>query len=180
MYRTLQRISGRRAGSATLLLPLVLLGGCIYGLSGGGFPPHIRTLYIESFENDTPQFALETELFEVLRTELPRRLGIQVAGRQTADAMLTGRIVRYEDRAQNYRTDQSGQTQSELQVLQHQVQVVVAVQIVDVRNNVVLWESSGVTGRGDYQPANEIDDVGRAKALQNVVELITDGAQSQW
>lgn len=160
-----------------LLLGVVLAFGCNYGFQGGGgFPSHIRTVFIEPFENQTVQLDLESPLYTKLMEEVPRALGVRQAGREVADVIIRGRIIRYDDSAQNYRASPSG---DRLEVLENQVEIAVAVEIVDVRENVILWESSSVTGLGKYSDA-QTDVVGRDMAIEIIVKSIIDGAQSQW
>lgn len=172
--------SGRRARLEPLLLlaALPLTWTCHYGFQGGGgFPSHIHTLYIQPLENQTAQFELEQLLFARLLERVPRALGVRPAGRELADAVLTGRIMRYDDVAQSYRAgDPSGQAT----VVAHQVQIAMEVQIIDARQNVILWEASNLTGRGEYQPATQSNQDGRSKAIDHLVQQIVDGAQSQW
>lgn len=177
------RTFGRRAGaSGPVLLALLLIAGCNYGFrGGGGLPPHVETVYVEPFENETAQFGLEQELVTMLSEDLPARLGVRPAGRQVADALVRGRIVRYSDQAQNYRDDGSGEAVgTSTQVVSHQVRVGVAIEIIDVSENLILWESRGVTGEGSYQPSSESDRAARQQAIEDLVGQIIDGAQSQW
>lgn len=169
-------IRGCRAFVSTLVIAFALTH-CSYGFSGGGFPSDIKTLFIQAFENQTVQFELDQQLFRKLQEKLPRALGVRPAGEQAADAVLRGRIVRYEDAAQNYRP---GGTQTGVEVLQHQVQITIAIELVNKKNNTILWESSGLTGRGEYRPQNQTDQEGREQALNHIVQQIIDGAQSQW
>lgn len=171
--------SGRRARfSAALLLAAALVSGCNYGFrGGGGFPSSIQTIYIAPFENETVQFELGQQLFAELLERVPPALGIRPAGEEAADAILRGRITRYDDVAQNYRPGEAGRG---AQVLQHEVQVGISVELIDVERNVILWESSGLTGRGQYQPDSQTDQQGRTEAVEELVQLILDGAQSQW
>ncbi len=171
------RTSGlRTAARLSLLLPLAL-GGCLYGFrGGGGFPADIRTVNIQPFDNETTEFQLQGELFNQLLDRVPPSLGLKIAGEGIADAVLSGKIVRYDDAAENYRADQT----SGIQDLQHKVQIVVSARIVDVKRNVILWENTNVTGQGTYQPTTESGQVGQQQALQDVVNKILDGAQSQW
>ena len=53
-------------------------------------------------------------------------------------------------------------------------------QIIDVRKNTYIWESSGTVGRGEYRPDTQSDEIARTKAIENLIQLIIDGAQSQW
>ena len=163
-------------GSAALLLT-----SCNYGFSGGGgFPADVRTLYIESFQNETVQVELDQQLFRMLTDRLPRALGTRPGSENAADAVVRGRITRYEDVAQNYRST-AGSQAGGVDVLTHQVQITVAVEIVDLKRNVILWDSQGVVGRGEYRiDGGEDVTVARDKAIEHILQQIIDGAQSQW
>jgi hypothetical protein len=71
-------------------------------LRGRRLPAHIRTIYIEPFTNETPQFDLDQKLYAAMLDELPRRLGVRVAGEQAADAIVRGVVSYYDDAAQAY------------------------------------------------------------------------------
>ena len=158
------------AGSSTL-------SGCMYSFRAGSFPPpHIRTIAIEPFDNETTRFELTGELFDELLQRLPGALGIRQAGSDVADAIVTGSINRYDVTAPNYRAGQSGDA---ARVLQRQVNISVSVQIVDLVENVILWESSSVSALGEY-PEGAPEDGGRERAIELLVQEIVDGAQSNW
>lgn len=166
--------------AASAILAFALCGGlasCSYGFEGGGFPAHIRTIYIEPFENQTPQFDLEQVLYRDLLDDLPAKLGLRAAGRETADAILTGQIRRYQDQAQAYR---AGASQPAGNVLTNEVQIGISARLVDVRDNVIRWESTSLVGRGTYRPDAEDDEIGQEEAIAAIIEQIIDGAQSQW
>ena len=156
-------------------LALLLLSGCSYGLRGGGFPEHIRTIHIESFDNETPQFELAQQIFNAMVDEVPSALGVQVGSRTNADALLTGSILGYDESAQNYSASNDGR----IEVLQHQVRISVNVRLVDTRENVILWEGR-VSGNGQYAPDTQNEDEGRRIAIDMIVRDVIDGAQSQW
>lgn len=156
----------------------VLAASCNYGFQGGGFPPHIRTIYIEPFENETAQFELQGTLFTALVDELPAQLGLRTAGEGSADAILRGRIMRYDDVAQNYRPGSADQPVGG--AISHEVQIGITAELVDVRDNVVRWEAATLIGRGTYDPTAQTEEIGQAEAIGNIIEQIIDGAQSQW
>ena len=72
---------------------------------------------------------------------------------------------------------QQGQ-QGSVQVTRRRVQVTLNVEIYDQRQNRMLWQRSGLTVDGEYQPPQEAQ--GRQVALNKLVTDIVDGAQSQW
>jgi hypothetical protein len=175
------RIPGYRA-LANALVVLLLVGNtsCLYHFrGGGGFPADVRTMFIETFENSTSQFELDQQLFTKLNERLPRALGVRAAGEGNADALVRGKITRYEDAAQNYKTGVSD-ARSGIEILQHQVQITISITLIDRRTNTVLWESTNLTGRGEYRPATQTDQDARQQALNHLVQQIIDGAQSQW
>ncbi|MGH7482374.1 MAG: LPS assembly lipoprotein LptE [Longimicrobiales bacterium] len=141
-------------------------------------PEHIETIYIEQFENQTTQFDLGTALFSELSREIPATLGLQPAGREVADAVLTGQISGYADQAQNLQTNPN--SPAEVDVLQRQVTITLQLEMLDVERNVILWGGS-ITGRGEYRPdAGQTYETGRLLAIENLLIQIRDRAQSQW
>lgn len=164
--------------SLVLLFGLIAAVGCNYGFSGGGgFPSSLRTIYIEPFENETVHFELQELVYQELFRELPRQLGVRPAGREVADVIVRGRIVGYDDVARSYTAGGANQVS---QVLEHEVIVSIAIQIIDTQRNVILWESSRLTGRGTYNVSSQTDSEGRRVAIEDLRRQIVDGAQSQW
>lgn len=153
---------------------MLALGGCLYGFAGGGFAPHVRTVAIVPFDNQTPEPSLTQEVNEAVREALEGRLGLRLSGEATADAVVRGRVVRYEpDLPLAFQTGQG-----QANVTRREVQLTVDVEILDQREGKTIWQRQGLTVRGEYQPPQEAE--GRKVALQKLVNDIVDGAQSQW
>jgi len=167
-----------RIARLTAAVLLSVTAGCNYSFKAGSFPPeHIRTIAVQPFENETTRFELTGEIFDEVLRNVPRALGIRTAGEDVADAVVRGAITRYEVVAPNYRAAGEGQA---AQVLQRQVNITVSVEIVDLVENVILWESRTVSSQGTFVEASETEDVGRAEAIELLVQKIVDGAQSNW
>jgi hypothetical protein len=160
-----------------VLLAVLAVAACNYSFRAGSFPPaHIRTIAIEPFENRTNRFELSAELYDQLLTNLPGALGIRTAGADIADAVVRGSITRFDVVTPNYTSGGSGQA---ARVVQRQVSIAVTVEIIDLVENVVLWESSNLTAQGEFaEGAPELD--GRTEAIDLLVQRIVDGAQSNW
>ncbi len=172
--------TGQHSGRylSLLLLSLVLLAGCVYGFqAGAGFPPDVKTVAILPFDNETNRPELTDEIFQQLLKEFPRSQGLQPAGEDVADAVVRGTIRNYNLSTPSYRAGAAGDTP---QVLQRQVTLVVQVQIVNLVDNQILWESQSVSVQGQYLEESETEDVGRATAIELLVQRIIDGAQSNW
>jgi hypothetical protein len=164
------------AGAA--LTATLLLSGCLYSFRAGSFPPeHVKTIAVAPFENETTRFELSGEIYDRLLGEVPRALGIRTAGEDVADAVVRGTILRYDVAAPSYRAGQPGQP---AEVLQRQVTITVRIEIVDLVENVILWEDRNVMAQGQFIEASETEDIGRAEAIEVLVQKIVDGAQSNW
>jgi hypothetical protein len=145
----------------------------LYGFAGGGLP-NIKTVAILPFDNDTPEPTLTQEVATAVREAIEGRLGLRSAGEAGADAIVRGRIARYD--ADLPLAVQTGFGQSN--VTRRQIQITVDVLIVDQREGKTLWQRQGLTVTGEYQPPQEA--AGRKIALDKLVTEIVDGAQSQW
>ena len=152
------------------------MAGCSYSFRSGSFPDHIRTVAILPFDNDTNRFELTQEIHDQLLRELPRSLGVTNAGEEVADAVILGRISRYDLTAPLFRP---GQQDDRVDVLQRQVNIRVEVELIDLVENVILWEAPGLSTQGQYLEG-ESEEVGRAEAIELLVQRIVDGAQSNW
>ena len=165
---------GHLAGSLALIAALTA-GGCNYGFRSGSFPDHIRTVAILPFDNDTNRFELTQEIHDELLQALPSALGVTNAGEDVADAVVRGRIVRYDLTAPLFQANQNDQ----VDVLQRQVSIRVEVELVDLVENVIMWDDRGLSTQGQYLEG-ESEEIGRVEAIELLVQRIVDGAQSNW
>jgi Lipopolysaccharide-assembly len=167
--RSFRRISGAVAISAACLW----LAGCLYGFAGGTLP-NVKTVAILPFDNDTPEPALTSEVSDAVRQALEGRLGLRIATEANADAVVRGRVVRYEPDVPQSVQPGVGQ----VTVTKRKVQLIVDVEIVNQREGTPIWKGQGLAVDGDYDPPNERS--GRQAALAKLVQQIVDGAQSKW
>jgi hypothetical protein len=137
----------------------------------------VKTVAIVPFENTTNRPELTDEIFLQLLREFPRSQGLQPAGEDVADAVVRGTIKQYQLSTPSYRANAAGETPD---VLQRQVTIVLEVEIQNLVDNVVLWESTNISGRGQYLEESETEEVGRALAIELIIQQIVDGAQSNW
>lgn len=158
------------------LLATALTSGC-YGFSGGGgLPSHVMTAYVEPVENATTRFGLSEVLTEELLNATQSRLGLRLAAEQEADVIVRATIQRYSDDAVSFGAREG----LGAEVFTRRVTIGARVEILDLVRREVLWESSSLSGVGEYDPSSESEDEGTAVALENLVQKIVDGAQSQW
>ncbi len=158
------------------LAALSVLAGCYSFSGGGGLPSHMRTVYVAPVDNQSTQFGLAETLTEELLKAARQRLGLRLASESEADAVITATIRRYADNAVNF----SAVRGVGADVFQRRVTIAASVEILDVANNTIIWSSQGLTGAGEYEPGVETEEQGLLVALENLVQQIIDGAQSQW
>ncbi|MGQ0767475.1 MAG: LPS assembly lipoprotein LptE [Gemmatimonadota bacterium] len=126
------------------------------------------------FENETPFPELTNEFHLELRKTLSSRLGLREASEGRANAIVRGRITRYEvDIPIGISADPGRSTSA-----RRKLQLVVDVEIFDQENGRTLYERTGVSGEGEYAEREEPN--GRKLAIQKVISDIIEGAQSQW
>jgi len=149
---------------------------CLYGFAGGGLPPHIRTVAILPFDNQTTDPQLTQQVNDAVREAFESRLGLRLAGEATADAVVRGAIVRYEPEiAVSF---QAAQPTAGTTVNRKLVRLSLDVEVYDQREGRMLWQRKGLAVDGEYGPGQESE--GRQAALKKLVSDIVDGAQSQW
>ena len=77
----------------SLLLLAVTMLACNYSFQAGSFPPpHVQSIAVLPFDNETNRFELPGELYDQLVRNLPSALGIRTAGEEVADAVVRGSI----------------------------------------------------------------------------------------
>ena len=173
---TLYPGSMHRSGVRALLAVLGLfLTGCLYHFAGGGLPPHIKTVAVLPFDNETPQPTLQRELYDLMRRDVENRLGLREAAEGKADAIVRGKILRYDpDIPAAYSADRTSQATT----TERKLQITMDVEIVDQTTGRTLWTRRGLLEEGTYAERAEAD--GRHQALLKAVNDIIAGAQSQW
>lgn len=166
----------RRFGVCLSLLVALVFGGCgvRYGFAGGGLPAHIRTMAVLPFENQTSSPDLQRELFETMRRELQRRLGVRDASQDRADAVVRGVITTYDvDIPIAYSADPNQSVSA-----RRRLQIVIDIEIVDQTSGKVLLQRKSLREEGDYAERDEPG--GRRQAIERLVNDVVEGAQSQW
>lgn len=163
------------SNSAALLVLLAVAGcGIRYGFAEGAFPPHIRTMAVLPFDNQTAASELQSELFERMRRELQRRLGVRDAPQEKADALVRGVISTYDaDVPVAFSADPSQAVSA-----RRRLQITVDVEIIDQTTGKILWQKKSLRAEGEYSERAEPD--GRKQAIDRIVNDIVEGAQSQW
>jgi len=152
----------------------VVTSGCLYHFAGGGLPSNIRTMSIATFDNQTPSPEVPKELYDEMRRELQRKLGVRDAPRERADALVKGTITAYEpDVPVGFSADPRQSVTA-----QRRLQVTIDVEILDQSSGRVLFQNKSMREEADY--AERAEPEGRRKAIAKLVQKIIEGVQSNW
>jgi hypothetical protein len=164
----------RRFGVRLSLTVVLAQAACLYGFAGGGLPDHIDTVAVLPFDNDTPVSVLPRELLDALRPDIESRLGVRSVAEARADAIVRGRIVRYDpDIPVAYSADPNQQVSA-----RRRLEIAIDVEILDQTTGKTLFTRRGLVAQGDYDEREEAE--GRRTAIEKLVRDIIEGAQSQW
>jgi hypothetical protein len=165
-----------RCGRSLSVLLLALLGGCgiHYEFSKGAFPSSIKTMAVLPFDNSTASPDVQRELYDAMRGELQKRLGVRDAPESRADAVVSGKITTYDADVPVSFSANPNQSVS----ARRKLQITVSVQIIDQKTGKPLWQSTSLSASGEY--AERAEDDGRKQAIKQLIDNIVEGAQSQW
>lgn len=175
-------LASNRFGRAVVCAVALVLGTSMlpacrfspYKFAGGGLPRNIRTIAVLPFDNQTAVPDLQSELFRRMRTTLQSRLNLRDAAEARADAIVRGAIVKYDtDVPIGFSSDPQRASQA-----RRQLQLVIDVAIIDQASGRTLWERKGLAAKGEYAERNE--PAGRQQAIDQLLNDIVEGAQSQW
>jgi outer membrane lipopolysaccharide assembly protein LptE/RlpB len=148
---------GRGGVSLALFLAVLALAaaGCGYGLVGtsSNLPPHLQTLYVVPFINQSGRAELDQRLIEAITGEWVRRARFQlVTSAEAADAVLTGKVTAVISTP--VRFDEAGRA------TEYQLTVAADVQLVDrtTPKPTTVWQDPRFTRSVAYQVDVEAAD----------------------
>ena len=117
-----------------------------FGLAGRGsfLPDYVKTIGVPDFANRTPIFNLETQLTQKVRTEFIGRGRYQILPDATnVDALITGEIAGVDIQPVSFTTQQLAS--------RYVITMTAHVELLDVRDNKVLWENPSLVFREEYE-----------------------------
>lgn len=156
------------------------VAGCSFGFVGGGLPPGIRTVAVAAFDNDTADPSLAQLVQLAVKQGVESRLGLRAAAPTLADAIVNGKVTRYDpDQPLSFRgTPTTTGAANQVDVTRRQVELTVDITVVEQKTGRTLWDGKNQLVQGDYQPGHEED--GKRKALALLVNKVIDGVHQNW
>jgi hypothetical protein len=158
------------------LMPFVfVLFGCgIYTFSGSTLPPHLKTVDIPLFANQSLIPGVAEEITDALTQKIVSMNLLRIASGR-GDATIRGRVVEYTNTPRTYGT--SGARQ--VTVSEYIVRITADIEFVDNKSNANLFKGR-VTGEGIYSFQTQTEADGRKTAEKDVVEQVLQKSVQSW
>ena len=148
----------------------VLLGCSVYTLNPKG-KSSIKTLAVEPFENQTPEFGLADQVTEAVIDAFIADGNLKVVGNDAADAILVGSLTGYKRVVNQF--DENDQVQS------YKVQMDFSISLMNPRDQSEIWKQA-MPQEGIYDAASETEEDGKRRAAERLVEAILNKTTKSW
>ena len=162
----------KRGIFATLLVWVILLSGCLYSFKGS-LPPHIQSIAIPLFENQTAEYRINETITDLLIQQFLEENVLRIEDEETADSILECAVTRIDDSPYTY--DEAEQ------VIDYRVSITLKVSWYDVAEDKVRLEKS-VSGWGVYDAnqATTTREDGIQEAIDKIADEIINAITANW
>ncbi|MCF7805610.1 MAG: hypothetical protein K9N46_16640 [Candidatus Marinimicrobia bacterium] len=156
----------------TLITAGLLLSGCMYSFKGS-LPPHIRSIAIPLFENQTAEYQINETITDLLTQQFLEENVLRVEDEETADSILEGTVTSISDSPYTY--DEAEQVQD------YRVSISLKVTWYDVEQDKVRLDQT-VSGWGVYdaQQAATTRQDGIREAIDKIADDIINSITANW
>lgn len=163
----------RAVWTALVLLGVSLLAGCSYSTQRP-FRTDIQSIHVEMFHSREFRRELEFRLTESIVKRIELDTPYRIAPRKSADALLTGELIRVRNRTfgNDFDTDLPREIGST---------IVVRYRLKDMRNGEILVERPRFVYQSSYiPPLGETFTQGMTRAMDGLAELIVESMETGW
>jgi Lipopolysaccharide-assembly len=163
----------RRLSGVALVGALTAALGCHYSTERP-FRTDIQTIHVEMFQSKEFRRELEFRLTESIIKRIEMDTPYRIAPRSTADAVLTGEVLRVENRVfgKDFETNLPREIGST---------VVVRFQLKDMRTGEILVDRPRFVFQASYiPPVGETFTTGMTRALDGLAEQIVESMETSW
>ncbi|MFQ5627174.1 MAG: LptE family protein [bacterium] len=134
-----------------------------YSFSGSAFP-HLKTIAIPLFQDNTAEFGVKEQLTNELIQAFSQENSLKIADRRSADSILNGTIVAI--------TDQAGSYTREEKVNEIQVHLLIEIKYEDLVKRKIVWEDK-ISQFGSYTPGTG-EKSSREDAITEAIAKISE------
>jgi putative lipoic acid-binding regulatory protein len=159
-----------------LLITTLVLGGCgVYTFNQSALPSHLKSVAVPLFQNKSLDPGVADELTTALARAVPQASNQLRLVQGSADATLNGSLLEYSSQEFNYNVTGA----QDATIADYLVKIVVEVSFMDNRKGTPLYEGT-LVGEGAYDAATESEEIGRKRALDDVVKQIIQNSIQGW
>lgn len=170
-------LTSKRNLAVLLGLVFLLSAGCgVYTFNPKG-KSSIKSLAIERFENQTPEYGLADQMTDVVIDAFIADGNMKVVSLENADAVLSGVLTRYERKPYEY--DQNDVVES------YYVDMDFEITLKNPRDDSEIWKEK-MTQRGVYAVDGEMEEGARTEedarreAIELLVEAVINKTTKSW
>jgi len=161
----------KRTLLSILGLAFLLSANCgVYTFNPKG-KSNIRTIAIERFENQTPEYGLADQMSDIVIDAFIADGNLKVVSLENADAVLSGIMTRYERKP--YKFDRNDQVES------YEVTMDFDMALKNPRNGSEFWKEK-MTQQGVYSVESGTEEDARQEAIKLLVEAIINKTTKSW
>ena len=158
----------------TFVVAALCLNGCGYSFQATA-PHALRTIYVETFRNQTFEPGLEIDLTNAIIDRFLFDGTLQVTQREKADAVLKGTLT-------TFQREPLGFTSTE-EVEEYRLTLFVDLALWDSREQKVLWEEKQFVGDTTFfttGPLAKSEEKAREEAMKELARRIVDRTVEEW
>lgn len=163
--------------AAPVLLALSL-AGCAYSTNTAAIPPHVKTIAVPTFENQTSEYAIEQVFTEAVIDRFVKDNHLRVVDEKSADFVVRGTIKFYRNVVFGFNTAENAQ--------EYRVTITLSVTVKDAVKNREVWTDPDLTRYANYfvvsvpgsVAQNEFD--GRTEAISKLADEILARTVQSW
>jgi hypothetical protein len=163
---------------APLLAACLGSAGCAYTTSTAALPPHVKTIAIPTFTNQTTQYAIEQSLTQAVIDRFVNDNHLKVVDEKSADYVVRGTLKDYRNVVFGFNTTENAS--------EYRVTIVVSVTVKDAVKNREVWSDDALSRYANYyvvpvpgSPAKTEFD-GRADAISKIADEILARTVQSW
>ncbi len=154
---------------------LCLVGCGVYSASSGRVDENIKRVYVDFFENLTPQPNIGVDLTDAVIEAIQVDNTLKAVQEESADSVISGRVTQY--------NLQEAFARQDLTVTEYQVQITVVLTFTLNATGETLFNNKQFTGSGNFvldDPQGTTEESARAEAAAEIVRDILAQVVEDW
>jgi len=155
-------------------LVALLFSGCTYSVHSTAYP-HLKTILIEEFKNNTVKYGMEEEISNKLTDYFNSDGRLKVVN-INSDSILSGEILDYENKIFSY--DENG-------VEEYKVSILFKISFSDLKRNEIIWQKENLVLNETWSASGELTEYSseeetQQKIFEDLFDQILKYSLEQW